>query len=98
MLRRQLDDWVRRAGVRPRIVGEFDDSALMKAFAEHGAGAFPAPSVIAGDLRRQHGVVPVARLEELRERFYAISPERRITHPAVTAIADEARAEIFAKA
>jgi LysR family transcriptional activator of nhaA len=97
VLRRQLDEWLRRAQVRPRIVGEFDDSALMKAFAEHGAGAFAAPTVIADDLRRRHGVVTVARLRELRERVYAISSERRITHPAVAAIASEARAEIFAR-
>jgi LysR family transcriptional activator of nhaA len=97
VLRRQLDEWLRRAQIRPRIVGEFDDSALMKAFAEHGAGAFAAPTVIANDLRRQHGVVSVARLRDLRERFYAISSERRITHPAVAAIVNEARAEIFAR-
>jgi len=97
VLRRQLDEWLRRTQVRPRIVGEFDDSALMKAFAEHGAGAFAAPTVIADDLKRRHGVVTVARLRELRERFYAISAERRITHPAVVAIASQARAEIFAR-
>lgn len=95
VLRRQLDDWVRRAQVQPQIVGEFQDSALMKAFGEHGAGAFAAPTVLAADLRRQHGVVPVGRLHEVRERFYVISSERRIKHPAVMAIVDQAREEIF---
>jgi LysR family transcriptional activator of nhaA len=95
VLRRQLDDWVRRAQIQPQIVGEFDDSALMKAFGEHGAGAFAAPTVLAADLRRQHGVVPVGRLRDVRERFYVISSERRIKHPAVMAIVDQAREEIF---
>lgn len=95
VLRRQLDDWVQRVQVRPRIVGEFADSALMKAFGEHGAGAFAAPTVLAADMRRQHGVVPVGRLPEVRERFYVISSERRIKHPAVVAIVDQAREQIF---
>jgi LysR family transcriptional activator of nhaA len=95
VLRRQLDEWVQREQLRPSIVGEFDDSALMKVFAEHGAGAFAAPSVLADDLRRAHGVAPIARVKHIRERFYAISPERRIKHPAVVAIASQARAETF---
>ncbi len=95
VLRRQLDEWVQRESLRPSIVGEFDDSALMKVFGEHGAGAFAAPSVLASDLRRAHGVVRVARVRDVRERFYAISPERRITHPAVIAIASQARTQTF---
>lgn len=95
VLRRQLDDWVQRTGILPRIVGEFDDSALLKAFGEHGAGAFAAPSVLRAELKQKHGVVPVATLPDVHERYYAISPERRITHPAVAAIADLARARVF---
>jgi LysR family transcriptional activator of nhaA len=94
VLRRQLDDWVQAAGVRPAIVGEFDDSALMKTFAEHGAGAFAAASVLKAELKRTHGVVPVATLRGVKERYYAISAERRIRHPAVAAIADRARAQL----
>ncbi len=95
VLRRQMDDWIQGVGVTPRIVGEFDDSALMKAFAEHGAGAFAAAAVLKAELRRKHGVVPVATLPGVVERYYAISSERRIKHPAVVAIADLARARVF---
>ena len=94
VLRRQLDDWIQREGVRPKIVGEFDDSALMKAFGEHGAGAFAAPSILTSELRRHHGVVPVAVIPEVHERYYAISAERRIKHPAVVAIAGVARGRL----
>lgn len=94
-LRRQMDDWVQRAGIDPRIVGEFDDSALMKAFGEHGAGAFAAPAVLRAELMHKHGVVPVATIPGVHERYYAISAERRIKHPAVAAIADLARARVF---
>lgn len=95
VLRRQLDEWIRRHEVRPLIVGEFADAALMNVFGEHGTGAFPAPSVLAADLKRQYGVVPVARIKDVRERFFALSSERRIKHPAVVAIVSQARSEMF---
>jgi LysR family transcriptional activator of nhaA len=95
VIRRQLDDWFQSSGIRPAIVGEFDDSALMKAFGENGAGAFVAPTVIAAETRRQYGVTAVGEIEGIRERFYAISYERRITHPAVVAIAERARGGIL---
>ncbi|MBM3751791.1 MAG: transcriptional activator NhaR [Acidimicrobiia bacterium] len=95
-LRRQLDEWCQREGVQPAIIGEFDDSALMTAFGQHGAGVFAAPTVLTCELQRQHGVRAVARVESVRERFYAISPERRIKHPAVAAIATQARDTVFA--
>jgi LysR family transcriptional regulator, transcriptional activator of nhaA len=80
----------------PRIVGEFDDSALMQAFGQAGIGIFIAPSVIADEVRREHGVVVVGRTDEVTEQFYAISLERRLTHPAVVAINDTAHRELFA--
>ena len=95
VLRRQLEGWFEKTGIRPAIVGEFDDSALMKVFGENGAGAFAAPSAIAGEIREQYRVTPIGQVEEIRERFYAISVERRITHPAIAAIAQGARTEIF---
>jgi LysR family transcriptional activator of nhaA len=95
VLRRQLDEWCQREKIQPAIVGEFDDSALMKAFGEQGAGVFAAPSVLSRELQRQHGVKAIARVEAIRERYYAISAERRITHPAVVAIATQARSEVF---
>jgi LysR family transcriptional activator of nhaA len=81
--------------VRPRIVGEFDDGALMKAFGEAGTGIFTAPSVIASQVKKQCGVVAVGSTEEVSERFYAISVEHRLSHPAVVAIRSAARQELF---
>jgi LysR family transcriptional activator of nhaA len=94
VLRRQLDDWVERSGVKPNIVGEFDDSALMKAFGEHGAGVFAAPAILKAELRRRHGVTAIGTIPGVHERYFAISGERRIRHPAVVAIADLARTRL----
>lgn len=94
MLRRSLEYWFDREGISPRLVAEFDDSALLKAFAADGLGAFAAPSLVAEDLRHAYGVVEVGRCEGVRERYYAISVERRIKHPAVDAIARSAGATL----
>ncbi len=96
VLRRALDPWLERHKVRPHIVAEFDDSALLKVFAQHGDGIFCGPSVIEREIRRQYQVVPVGRTNDIVERFYAITVERRIRHPAVVAISEAARAHIFA--
>jgi LysR family transcriptional activator of nhaA len=94
-LRRGLDEWFDRQGLRPQVVGEFDDSALMKV-AGQGAGiAFPAPAVIAADVRRLYGVREIGRTAAVRERYYAISVERRVKHPGVLAITNAARDELF---
>ncbi len=94
-LRRGLDDWFERQGLRPRIVGEFEDSALMKAVG-HGAGvSFPAPAAIEGDICRFYGVGIIGRTDAVRERYYAISVERRLTHPGVLAITSAARQDLF---
>jgi LysR family transcriptional activator of nhaA len=94
-LRLALERWLDDRDLRPRIVGEFDDSALMTAFVHAGAGVFPSPGAIEREVRRQHGVGLVGRAEELRERFYVIALERRLTHPAIVAIRDAARTELF---
>jgi LysR family transcriptional activator of nhaA len=94
-LRRALDAWLESQGVRVSVVGEFDDSALMKTFGQAGIGAFAAPSVIEREVQTQYGVRVVARVEPVRERFYAISVERRIKHPAVAAISEQARTRLF---
>ena len=91
VVRRQLEDWFQATGIRPAIVGEFDDSALMKAFGEQGAGVFVGPTVIGEEIRRQYRVQSIGPIDAVRERFYAISYERRIKHPAVVAIAEAAR-------
>lgn len=94
-VRRSLDEWFERIGVRPRIVSEFEDSALLKAFGEQGLGLFPAPSAITAEVQRQYHVDAVGTPEGVRERFYAISPERRLKHPAVVAISNAARSKLF---
>jgi LysR family transcriptional activator of nhaA len=94
--RRALEQWFARSGIRPRIVGEFQDSALEGAFGQAGAGVFPAPSAIEKEVRRIYRVSVVGRLESVVEEFYAISAERRIKHPAVVAITQSARNTLFA--
>ncbi|MGE5648641.1 transcriptional activator NhaR [Noviherbaspirillum sp. UKPF54] len=85
-IRGRLDHWFENHDVRPDVVGEFDDNALLNTFGRNGAGLFPAPSALAKDVREQFGAVPVGELAQVREQFYAISNERKIKHPAVEAI------------
>ena len=94
-LGRTLHQWFARRGVRPRIIAEFEDTALMNVFGADGVGLFTAPTVVADEVCRQYGVSVVGHVPELRERFYAVSVERRLKHPAVVAISDAARLEIF---
>jgi LysR family transcriptional activator of nhaA len=94
-LRRSLMHWFGTVGVEPRVVAEVGDSALLKTFGQAGMGLFAAPSAIEAEIRRQYGVVTVGRVEEMRERFYAISVERKLTHPAVVAITQMARESLF---
>lgn len=94
-LRRSLDQWFDERGLRPEVRGEFDDTALAKEFGQAGAGIFAAPSVIEGEVCKQYGVRVVGRTDEIRERFYAISVERKLKHPAVVAICDAAREKLF---
>lgn len=95
VMRRGLDQWLERLGLRPRIVAEFDDSALLKAFGQDGVGAFPGPTAIAAEITAQYGVQVVGHVDEVRERFYVVSAERRLKNPAVVAICDTARAALF---
>jgi len=94
-VRQQLEGWLTRHGLVPRIVGEFDDGALMTAFGREGRGVFIAPSVTEAETLQQFGVEVIGRSEELREDFFAVSVEKRITHPCVVAITDAARAQLF---
>jgi LysR family transcriptional activator of nhaA len=91
VLRRSLDAWLESNGIRPRIVGEFEDSALVNAFGQAGTGVFVAPTAIEAEVRRQHQVRCLGRAGELTERIYAISLERRIKHPGILAISEGAR-------
>lgn len=94
-VRQQLDGWLVRHQIQPRIVGEFDDGALMTAFGREGRGIFMSPGVLEDETVTQHGVEVIGRSEELVEEFYAVSVERRITHPAVAAITQAARGRLF---
>lgn len=94
-LRRALDQQFAALDIRPRVVAEFDDSALMQVFGADGLGALPAPAVIAESLERQMGLVPVGVMPDVRERFYAVSIERKLEHPAVVAICETARTQVF---
>ena len=95
-VRQQLDHWFNKYQLQPLIVGEFDDSALMNAFGREGRGVFTSPSVLEDETMAQFGVEMVGKTSELVEEFFAISVERRITHPCVSAITRAARAELFA--
>jgi LysR family transcriptional regulator, transcriptional activator of nhaA len=95
-IRRALDQWFQAQGLRPTIVGEFDDTALMNIFGEDGSGLFAAPTVLEQELRRLYRVQVIGRAESLRQRFYAVSVERRLKHPAVVAICESARRDLFA--
>lgn len=86
-----LLQWLDGLHIHPRIVGEFDDSALMKAFGQAGVGVFIAPTVITEEVTRQLGVTVIGSTQAVREEYYAISTERRISHPAVAAITHTAR-------
>jgi LysR family transcriptional activator of nhaA len=94
-VRPQFETWLTRHQLRPKVVGEFADGALMKAFGREGRGVFMSPSVMEEDTAKQYGVQVVGRSSEVVEDFYAISVERRITHPAVAAITHAARGALF---
>ncbi len=96
-LRGALMQWLDELAIAPRVAGEFDDSALMNAFGQAGVGVFLAPSAIEAELTRQYDVEPIGRTDRVRENFYAISAERRLRHPAVLAIREAARLEIFSR-
>ncbi len=94
-VRQQLEGWFAKHQIAPVVVGEFDDAALMKAFGREGQGVFMTPSLLEEETCTQFGVSVIGRTEELVEEFYAVSIERRITHPCVLAITDAARGQLF---
>lgn len=95
MLRSRLLRWFAEQRVHPKIVGEFDDSALMQAFGQSGSGLFVAPSVIAEEVCRQCAVEQIGHTDAVTEAFYAISVERKVKHPGIVAITQGARRELF---
>ena len=94
-LRRSLEQWLELQDIKPVVVAEFEDRALMKAFGEAGTGIFTSPTAVEEDVVAKYGVSVIGRTEEIKECFYAISAERRIKHPAVSAITEAARTGLF---
>ena len=94
-LRRSLEVWFERHGIKPVVAAEFEDRALMKVFGERGSGVFTSPTAVEQDVLDKYGVELIGRTQEIHERYYAISAERRIKHPAVSAITEAARIELF---
>lgn len=90
-LRRSLDQWFAELGIKPRIVAEFEDSALLKVFGENGFGVFPAPTLVEADVVKRHEMAVIGRTEDIHERYYAITVERRIKHPALAHLAKRAK-------
>jgi len=94
-LRRALEQWFEAEDLHPQVAGEFEDSALLEAFGEAGRAVFPAPTAIERDVCRTYRVAVVGRTSAVRERYYAISAERRLKHPGVVAITSAARTKVF---
>jgi LysR family transcriptional activator of nhaA len=95
-IRRNLDVWFGQHGVRPIMIGEFEDYALLRVFGQAGSGIFPVPSVLEKQFRDQLGVRRIGVVHNVRGRFYAVTVERKIQHPAVLAICEAARKVLFA--
>jgi len=95
-LRRALEQWFEAERVRPRVVAEFQDTALLHVFGSHGVGLFPSVLAVESDVRRQYGVEVLGEAAGVRESFYALSVQRRLKHPAVVALTDTARTDVFA--
>lgn len=95
-MRLRLDDWFESEGLSPMILGEFDDSALIKAFGRAGAGVFAGPTAIEPEITSAYSVSVIGRTDKVVERYYAISPERRVKQPAVIEIIETARNVLFA--
>jgi LysR family transcriptional activator of nhaA len=94
-VRRELDRWFDEHDIRPEIVGQFDDSALLKVFGQSGVGVFAGPMAIETEIIREYGVKVIGRAETVQERFYAITVERRLKHPGVVAISEAAKTGLF---
>jgi LysR family transcriptional activator of nhaA len=95
MTRREIDRWFETEGIQPRIVGQVEDSALIKVFGQSGVGVFTGPSVIEAEIEQQYDVEAIGRTDAIRDGFYALTLERWIRHPGVVAIAQTAKTTLF---
>lgn len=96
-LRSSIDKWLDKHRLHPRVIAEFDDSALMKAFGLKGAGLFIAPAAIEEEVKWQYQADMIGRVDEVKERFYAITVDRKVTHPVVNHLLDAARELLFSE-
>ena len=96
-LRKTMDEWFNSLGIQPSVVGEFDDFALIRTFAEEGQGILSAPSALDQEMREHYRFQLLGRTQAVHARYYAISVERKIKHPAVVAIADLGRQNLFSR-
>jgi LysR family transcriptional activator of nhaA len=94
VLRRSLDIWFDENQIRPQIRGEFEDSAMMKIMGKAGVGVFPITAIISEEVQTMYRVESIAKVPGVTERFYALSVERKIKHPAVLAISEVARKKL----
>ena len=96
-LRRALESWFEREGLRPRVVAELDDPALMEVLGQNGLGVYPVPMAITPDVRRRSGLEVVGRVPAVRERYYALTIQRRLKHPGVVVLSEQARVSLGAR-
>lgn len=94
-LRPELTEWLTTQNITPHIVGEFDDTALLKVFGQMGHGVFALPTVIEDDIIQSLGVECIGRAESVRNRFYAISIQRKLAQPVITQLVEAARKGLF---
>jgi len=94
-MRGALARWFSEHQIEPHVVGEFDDTALMKAFGKAGAGIFPGPAILTEEIREQYAAEIIGHADSVAARYYAISVERKLTHPAVVAISEAAKTNLF---
>ena len=94
-VRRAMDIWMDDNDIFPEIVAEFEDSALLKVFGQAGEGIFPVPAAIEARVIKQYGVELVGRIDEVRDKFYAISAEKRVQHAATSLVVKQGRSELF---
>jgi LysR family transcriptional activator of nhaA len=89
-----LDQWLDHENIQPKIIAEFEDSALSMVFGQHGLGIFAAPSIIKDEVETKYDVKVIGQVAGVRERFFAVSLDRKLRHPAVVAISEAARARL----
>lgn len=94
-LRSGLNQWFDKHRIHPRVIAEFDDSALMKVFGQEGAGIFIAPAAIKVEVENQYKVIGIGQTNEVKEHFYAISTERYVSHPVIATVVEHAHESLF---